>query len=270
MDIGSILGLIIGFGGVLGGFMLEGGEPAALVHEISAPIIVFGGTFGAVLLSTPLSIIKNVPKALIGIFVVKKFDEIAIIHKLTELANKARKDGLLSLEAESQVTENELLKKGLGLIADGIEADVLREVLVREFELRENLHEQHAKVFEEAGGFCPTMGVCGTVMGMIMVLSKLGEGDMGELGSSIATAFLAAMFGVGFANLVFIPAAGRIKKNAEKEAFYNSLIIEGLLSINAGENPRIMAEKLNLSLLEKMAGRKPSAVAAGGQAGMGE
>lgn len=254
MDIGSIIGLILGLGAVLAGFVIEGGDPADLVAQSSPLIIVFGGTFGAVLLSFPLSEIKQIPAALATVFKNKKADPIGIINHLSELSEKARKDGLLSLEMEAQNSENEFIRKGLSLVVDGIETEVIKDILDRELELRESIYEKSAKIFEAAGGFGPTMGVLGTVMGMVNVLGTMGSSPDG-LGEKIATAFLATMYGVGFANLVFIPIGSRIKAKAANERMVNDLIIEGLLSIQAGENPRIIKEKLNLSLIEKMNGK---------------
>lgn len=254
MDIGTILGLLVGFGAVLLGFISEGGSPASLVSEISPFIIVLGGCFGATILTFPLSELKKVPEAVKGLFLTKKRDPVAIINQLSELSEKARKDGLLSLEQDAQNNENELIKKGLALVVDGIETEVIKDILVRETQLHESIHESVAKIFEAMGGYAPTMGVLGTVMGMVHVLETM-DADPSGLGPKIAVAFLATLFGVGFANLLFLPFAGRIKANAEGEKMVNDLIIEGLLSIQAGENPRIIKEKLNLNLLEKMSGK---------------
>lgn len=254
MDIGSIIGLILGFGAVLAGFIIEGGDLADLIAQSSPFIIVFGGTFGAVILSFPLSEIKQIPSALSAVFKNKKADPVGIINHLSELSEKARKDGLLSLEMEAQNSENEFIRKGLALVVDGIETEVIKDILERELELRESIYEKTAKIFEAAGGFSPTMGVLGTVMGMVNVLGTMGTSPDG-LGEKIATAFLATMYGVGFANLAYIPIGTRIKTKAANERMVNDLIIEGLLSIQAGENPRIIKEKLNLSLIEKMNGK---------------
>lgn len=254
MDIGAIIGLVLGIGGILAGFMMEGGSPADLLSSKPALMIVFGGTFGAVILSFPMSELTKIPAALKTVFTTKKQDPVGIINQLAELSEKARKDGLLSLEQDAQSNENELIKKGLALVVDGIETEVIKDILVRETELRESIFESTAKIFEAAGGYSPTMGVLGTVMGMINVLGSM-DAEPGGLGEKIAGAFLATMFGVGMANLVYIPMAGRIKAKAQSERMVSDLIIEGLLSIQAGENPRIIKEKLNLALLEKMSGK---------------
>lgn len=249
MDITSLIGLLVGFGAVILGFLEEGGELAKLI--LIAPILtVFGGTMGALLVSFPISELSKIPQVLKLVFSQQKLNEVDIINQLADLSEKARREGLLSLEQDAQSFENELMRKGLGLVADGIETDVIRDILEREADLRESIHESGAKLFEAAGGFAPTMGVLGTVMGMISILRDLSNPDV--LGEKISGAFLATMYGVGFANLMFLPFANKVKVKAEKERMVNDLIIEGLLSIQAGENPRIIKEKLNLTLIQKM------------------
>jgi len=154
-------------------------------------------------------------------------------------------------------------------VVDGIETDVIKDILKRENELKESIAETVAKILESMGGFGPTMGVLGTVMGMVQVLSTMNE-NPDELGEKIAVAFLATLFGVGSANLFFIPLASRIKAKMEAETMVSDIIIEGLLSIQAGENPRIIKEKLNLTLLEKLSGKKGSSEGAGGASGQEE
>lgn len=249
MDITSVVGLLLGFGSILGGFLLEDGKISQLGH-LSPFIIIFGGTAGAVLLSFPLKDVLLVPQALKTIFTDKKVDQVDMINQLAELSEKARKDGLLSLEQDAQSNENELIRKGLALVVDGIETEIIKDILVREIMLYENIYENSAKIFESAGGFAPTMGVCGTVLGMIVVLSNMSNPE--ELGPKIAIAFIATLLGVSFANLAFLPMASKIKMKAQNDAMVSDLIIEGLLSIQAGENPRIIKEKLNLALLEKL------------------
>lgn len=260
MDIGAIIGMIMAFMGLILGFLYEAkGDFGALLGLLSVPaaLIVFLGTIGATTLSFPLAELAKLPAALKTVFTMKQYNEIDIINQLAELSEKARKDGLLSLEQDAQNNENELIKKGLALVVDGIETEVIKDILERETELRGHIHESAAKIFEAAGGFSPTMGVLGTVAGMVNILGHMG-GDATELGHMIGTAFVATLYGVLFANAVYLPFASRIKAKAEREAMINDLIIEGLLSIQAGENPRIIKEKLNLSLLEKIHGHKSS------------
>lgn len=256
MDITTIIGIIIGFGAILAGFVIEGGELSALMHEVSPFIIIFGGTTGATILSFSKTDLKQLPGVLKKVFTNQVTDEIGIINQLSDLSEKARKEGLLSLEQETQTIQNSLIKKGLSLVVDGIETQAIKDILERESELRGEIFETGAKIFEFAGGVAPTMGVCGTVLGMITILKDMS--DPGALGPKISVAFIATLLGVGFANLLFIPLAGKIKSKAAKEAMVNDIIIEGLLSIQAGENPRLIKEKLNLALLEQMHGKKSS------------
>ncbi len=255
MDLTTILGLVTGFFMLMAAFVMEGGDPMGLL-QITAAMIVLGGTAGAVLVSFPMEDLKRTIRMAKLLFIKQEHNEIEIINQLANLSEKARKDGLLSLEQDTQANPNPLIRKGLSLVVDGIETEVIKDILVRETYLHE--HEYHAaeKVFEAAGGYSPTMGIIGTVLGLISVLSNLE--DPNELGHKIALAFIATLFGVGFANLVYLPFATKIKVKGKKEKMINDLIIEGLLSIQAGENPRIIKEKLNLSLIEKLSGKTSS------------
>lgn len=255
MDIFAIIGSILGVTMILIGYILEHGQLAALVAP-SPLVIVIGGTVGCVILAFPLNELKKFPSALKTVYTNKNHDPVKIIIQLSELSEKARKDGLLSLEQDAQSNENDLVRKGLALVVDGIETEVIKDILVRETMLHESIHESGAKIFEAAGGFSPTMGVLGTVMGMIVILGNME--DPSTLGPKIAVAFIATMLGVGLANLLYLPMASRIKAKAEHDKMINDLVIEGLLSIQAGENPRIIKEKLNLTLLEKLAGKASS------------
>lgn len=249
MDFSTIAGLVTSFGLILTAFVIEGGDPGGLLQP-TAFMIVFGGTVGTVLVSFPIEVIKRALKMAKYIFQQQNHDEVDIINQLATLSEKARKDGLLSLEQDTMSNPNPLIRKGLGLVVDGIEADVIKDILIRETYLTENEYHVAATVFEAAGGFSPTMGIIGTVMGLISVLSNLSNPN--ELGAKIALAFIATLFGVGFANLAWLPFGLKLKQRGKKEKMINDLIIEGLLSIQAGENPRIIKEKLNLALLEKL------------------
>ena len=253
MDISTIIGLVIGFGMILGAFILEGGDINGLL-QITAAMIVFGGTAGAVCISFPMDQIKRALAMASIVFTQQTSDEVDIINQLAELSEKARKDGLLSLEQDTQSNPNPLIRKGLSLVVDGIETEVIKDILVRETYLHENEYHEAATVFESAGGYSPTMGIVGTVLGLVSVLSNLSNPD--ELGHKIALAFIATLFGIATANLLFLPFATKIKVKGKKIKMINDLIIEGLLSIQAGENPRIIKEKLNLALLEKLSGKK--------------
>lgn len=267
MDTATIAGLAIAVIGLLSGYLYEGKFDFTLLGSLiqpSAIFIVFGGTIGAVLIAFPMSELAKLPDLIKVIFTQKEYNEVDIINKLAELSEKARKEGLLSLEQDAQANENELIKKGLALVVDGIETDVIKDILTRETLLHESVFESGAKIFEAAGGFSPTMGVLGTVMGMVSILKNLTNPE--ELGPMISVAFVATLYGVAFANLIFLAFANKIKVKAARETMINDLIIEGLLSIQAGENPRIIKEKLNLTLLEKMSGKKSAANASAEEA----
>lgn len=258
MDITTIVGLVLGLGGVLAGYLEEGGQLGAL-FKVAPFLIVFIGGFGATLVAFPLSEVKKMLSTLSMLFIQKKYNEIDIINELADLSEKARKDGLLSLEQDAQTNKNDLIRKGLALVVDGIETEVIKDILARETELQEEIYESGAKMFEAMGGTWPAMGVCGTVMGMISILKDLSDSD--ALGPKISSAFIATMYGVAFANLVWLPFGTKIKAKAARETMINEIIIEGLLSIQAGENPRIIKEKLNLNLMEKLNGAKNKSVA---------
>lgn len=242
MDLSSILGVVIGFGGLLVGYTLEGGALRGLWGP-SAFLIVFGGTIGATLISFPLADLKRLPQLFKDIFNDKKLDDADMINVLADLADKARRDGLLILEQEVEKIDNPLLKKGLGLVVDGIDGETIKDILSREIYLFEIKVKEGAEIFDAAGGFGPTMGIIGTVMGLISVLGNLSSPE--ELGKSIAVAFVATLYGVASANLLWLPFGKKLKVKGKKEKMINDIIVEGLLSIQAGENPRVLREKLN-------------------------
>jgi len=260
MDIFTIIGLLVGFGGLLFGFLLEAKFNFAALGSLIQPVaasVVFGGTLGAILITFPPDDLKLLPGAFKSIFKMTKYDPINIINTLSDYSDKARKNGLLSLEEEAKKSDNEFLKKGLSLLVDGIDGETIKDILERETELYEKMQEGSCKIFEAAGGYSPTMGVIGTVMGMVNILGEMG-GDTNALAHMIATAFVATLYGVLFANVVYLPFAGRIKAKMERKQLMDDLIVEGLLSIQSGESPRIIKEKLNIALIEQMSGKKPS------------
>lgn len=269
LDLGIIIGFVLGLGGVALGHLMESkGDVLNAFLPLMQPtaaMIVIGGTFGATFVAFTLDQLKQLPGAAIGLFFTEKHDPVLVINQLAELSEKARKDGLLSLEQDAQSNHNPLIRKGLGLVVDGIETEVIKDILMREVELGESMHEVAEKILEQMGGFAPTMGVLGTVMGMVGILGEMG-GDTNELAKKIAVAFVATLYGVGTANLIYLPMAGRIKAKSGTDAMINELIIEGLLSIQAGENPKIIKEKLNLALVEKIYGGNGKAATTGAEA----
>lgn len=241
MDIATLIGLLIGLGGLIGGFLWEGGTIGMLVVKTAA-VIVFGGTFGAVILSFTMEEIKTVPYFLKVVFTDKKVDYLTVLDSLVETADKARREGLLSLESQLSEIDNPFLARGLQLVIDGTDPELTRNMLEMEIEAYENKERVGHDIFMSAGGFAPTMGIIGTVMGLVHVLSNVSDPD--KLGGAIAVAFLATLYGVGSANVLWIPFGTKIKGKSAKDVLLMELVLEGILSIQAGENPRVIREKL--------------------------
>jgi chemotaxis protein MotA len=251
MDFTTIIGLAGGLGMIIMAFVIEGGSPAGLL-QVSASMIIFGGTRGAVLVSFPFEEILRALTMARHLFIEKKLDEIAIIKQLVEYAEKARREGVLTLEPFAIENPNPLIRKGLRLVVDGLEEEKIRDILSREIFLYEHEYHTAATVFEQAGGYSPTMGIIGTVLGLIAVLGNLS--DTASLGPKIALAFIATFMGILMANIIWLPFGNKLKTKGRKEKMVNDIIMEGLLSIQQGENPRIIEERLNLSLLQKLRG----------------
>jgi chemotaxis protein MotA len=242
MDILTIIGIIVAVGAIIGGQMLEGGSVASIMH-LTAAVIVIGGTVGAVLVNYPMSIFV---KALVNskmIFFNVHVDSRAMIAEIVQLATLSRKQGLLALEGKWKTLTNPFLKKGLQLVIDGTEAKTIREILEIELEQFEEENLLSGRVYESLGGFAPTIGILGAVIGLIHVMENLA--DPSKLGSGIATAFVATIYGVGAANLFFLPMGGKIKLKTKDLVLARQLIIEGLVSLAQAENPKMIEEKLS-------------------------
>lgn len=242
MNIFLILGMLIGFGGILSGFMNEGGSFSAIL-KLPAFLIVFGGTIGIAFIAYPISNIKRIPGAMKAILFHKKPKYPHLVEMLCEIANKARKDGLLSLESEAEKIKDPFIKKGLGYIADGVDPEFLKKVLNNEIESNSRKLEDAGRVFDGMGGTAPTMGVLGTVMSMTTVLSHMGS-DTSKIGSEIAGAFVATLYGIGSANLIWLPIGSHIKVVAEEDEIYQGIVLEGLLAIQAGEPSSRLRDRL--------------------------
>lgn len=249
MDIASLVGLILGFGAMIISFMLEGGSPLALVAP-TAFIIVIGGTFGAIILSFSLEDMKSLGTLLKIAFTEKKQDIASIISTLVSFAEKARREGLLSLEADINAIDDDFLKQGMQLVVDGTDPTLVRNILETQITFIEQRHKIGSQIFEAAGGYAPTMGIIGTVMGLVHVLSNLSEPS--ELGHSIAVAFIATLYGVATANLFWLPVGSKLKLKSKNEMLSREVMLEGILSIQAGDNPRIVEEKLKAFLSPKL------------------
>lgn len=245
MDLATLLGLIIGFAMLIGGFVLEGGHIGSL-FLLPPALIVFGGTLGAVMISFDMSDIKKLPNLFIETFKTHKNSEDELIDYFVKIAETARKEGLLSLETfideDKNNTFDPMLKEGVKMVIDGTDGELIKNMFENEMYVKEQIRKIDASMFEAAGGYSPTMGIIGTVMGLIHVLGNLSSPE--ELSKSIAGAFIATLYGVAFANVVYLPLASKIKQKAKQESLEKQLIMEGILSIQTGENPSILRRKL--------------------------
>ena len=241
MDKSSFAGVFIALGGILVGLMLEGGKILQIIQPTAA-LIVFGGTLGAVMLQFPLRVVIAACKRLGQLFFDNSRDPQALINEIVGYAHKARKDGIVSLDSELEKIEDPFLRKSLMLAVDGTEPQEIRKMMELELDNQAE-HEEHIpRVFESAGGFCPTIGIIGAVLGLIQVMQHLD--DIGEVGRGIAVAFVATIYGVGSANLFFLPAAGKIKLRVRQEQIRREMMLEGVISILEGMNPRMIETKL--------------------------
>ncbi|RKN78903.1 flagellar motor protein [Paenibacillus ginsengarvi] len=241
MDITTLLGIVLGLAALVGGFLLDDGHISGLI-VYTAAIIVFGGTFGAVLVSFPKSQLRQIPKALRLAFSEPKTDSLATIEEMVEMAFIARREGVLALEDRAQQHPDPFLQSGLQMVVDGTDQDLLRKILEVEIEAKEKLYAGYAKIFESAGGYAPTMGIIGTVMGLIHVLSNLSDPE--SLAGAIAVAFTATLYGVASANVIYLPIASKIKARGEEHVAEMDMMLEGILSLQAGENPQLIEKKL--------------------------
>jgi chemotaxis protein MotA len=237
----TAIGIVVAFVGLALGATMEGSQLPAFFN-VPALVIIMSGTIGAVMASNSFENMKAIPtlyKTAIG-GAVPDLNERAQL--LVSLAERARREGLLALDDEVSKIDDEFVKKGLQLIVDGTDADVVAEVLEIETEAMAGRHNVLAKVFKDAGGFSPTIGIIGTVMGLIHVLENLDNPE--TLGPAISGAFIATLYGVAMANVIFLPTANRLAGLSKAEVELRTLTLEGLLGIQAGDNPRILAEKL--------------------------
>jgi chemotaxis protein MotA len=241
MDILTIIGILLALGAILGGNVLEGGHIGSLM-QMTAFVIVMGGTLGAALVQTPLPVFLRGMSMTGWLFMPPKVEGEGMIEKIIGWSNIARKEGLLGLESAAENEPDTFARKGLQLLVDGAEPDAIRNTLEVELEAKEHFDTQGAKVYEGMGGYSPTIGIIGAVMGLIHVMENLS--DPSKLGSGIAVAFVATIYGVGLANLFFLPAANKLKGIVHKQTQMRAMMIEGVISIAQGENPRSIETKL--------------------------
>ncbi|HWQ74861.1 MAG TPA: flagellar motor protein [Syntrophomonas sp.] len=245
MDLATLIGLLLAVASIFGAFLLEGGS-AGMLLVITAFLIVFGGTIGATLISFPLEDFKRIPYFFKMIFSHKPVNYNGALEILVTCADKARREGVLSLENYFDDIDNPFMLHGLQMVVDGTAPELTRKMLESEIDSYEYSENIGAEIFMTAGGFAPTMGIIGTVMGMITVLSNLSQPD--ELAAAIAVAFLATLYGIASANLLWIPFGTKIKIKIQREILLMEMILEGITSIQDGENPRILRDKLTTFL----------------------
>lgn len=241
MDLSTILGIVIAMLGIVGGLILEGGEISDIA-QITAFIIVAGGTMGSVMVQFPLKSVIAGTKEFKSVLFDSKHKPDHLITQIVEFANKARKEGLVSLEGDVKNIDDVFFKKAMMMAIDGTNIKDVRESLELELGYMEEYGEIPSKVWEAAGGYSPTIGIIGAVMGLIQVMKNLQ--DIDEVGHGIAVAFVATIYGVALANILFLPAATKIKMKHRLEIIQKEMIISGVLLMIEGINPRVIEDKL--------------------------
>lgn len=247
MDIATLIGLIAGAVAIIGGFLWEGGQITGL-FQITAALIVFGGTIAAILISYPMYRIRTIPEALRMAFRKSSNEASQWIDDIVDMSMLARREGVLALEHKVMEHPNDFLKDGIQMVVDGTDQPVVQQIMELEIDAREQKYDHYAKIFESAGAYAPTMGIIGTVMGLVQVLGSLT--DPTELGPSIAVAFIATLYGVASANLIFLPIASKIRAKSEEETSTLEMLLEGVLSVQNGENALLVRKKLETYALK--------------------
>lgn len=241
MDLLSLIGLVFGLAAVLMGQSLEGGHIDTLVNGPAA-MIVLGGSIGAVMLQSPLALFLRALRMLAWVFRPPRLQVESAVEKIIGWSSIARKEGLLGLESLEDGEEDPFIRKGLQLLIDGSEPESIRAILEVEIDAKEHFDMQAAKIFESMGGYTPTLGIIGAVMGLIHVMGNLS--NPAKLGNGIAVAFVATIYGVGMANMILIPMAKKLLILVRQHSQFREMIVEGMVSIAEGENPRNIETKL--------------------------
>src|SRR3712207_883817 len=240
MKAASLVGIVIATVALLAGATFEGTPLSSLIN-LSAIVIIFGGLLGATMAASGLAELKKVPVLYRKVFTARPPDSAGQLVLFVRWADLARREGLLALEERIEDTDDEFTRKGIQLVVDGVDPQFTREILEGEIESMQARHKVGQETFRNAAGYAPTMGIIGTVMGLVAVLQNLDSPEV--LGPAISTAFVATLLGVGAANVVLLPVAQRLKQLTDAEVELRYLSIEGILAIQAGENPRIVAER---------------------------
>jgi len=241
VDKGMAIGAVVALVGILLGLRLDGGNISQILQPTAA-LIVFGGTLGAVMVQFPLDSVLASFRRLVEVFLHPAPDPVSVVGEMVTYANKARKEGVVSLDSELERIQEPFLKRALMLAVDGTEPAELRNMMELELDNRLEREERSAHVFEAAGGFAPTIGIIGAILGLIQVMQHLNQIE--EVGRGIAVAFVATIYGVASANLVFLPLAGKVKIRVREEQMIREMMLEGVVSILEGINPRMLQTKL--------------------------
>ena len=249
MDIASIVGTLLGLAAVFGGAIIEGLHVGQILQGTAA-IIVIGGTIGAMLVSFTPQDIKKAMSLIPLIYTKVDMDVRPIIDEIIRIATIARKEGVLAVEGQKDSITNPLFKKSIKYVIDGFEPNTVKEIIDTEIYLAFEEEETAGKVFEGAGGYSPTIGIIGAVLGLIHVMSMLGGG--GDIGSGIAVAFVATVYGVGLANLLLIPWGTKIKRKAQQRMIAKEVVKLGVIGIQEGLNPHFLQEKLEVFVEEHL------------------
>lgn len=265
MDLATILGITASIGGILLGQAIEGGSIHSIVQGTAA-IIVFAGTIGACMVQFPGATLRQAVGAVKQVFKHEAVNMTDTINLFVNLAKKARRDGLVAIEKDVQAVTDPYVRRALELAVDGTESKALRATLEIELSRAEHHGEGPVKVFEAAGGYAPTVGILGAVLGLIHVMENLS--DPTKLGAGIAVAFVATVYGVGSANLLFLPISGKLKTRLSEEMTKMEMVVEGVCAIAEGEHPRLIEKKLN-AYAEQHGGTTEEAAGAAGEAARG-
>jgi chemotaxis protein MotA len=253
LDLASLGGLVIGVGGILVGLVLDGGKFQDVI-QFNAALIVVGGTVGAVMMTTPVSVLMGAIRQIGSVFFYQVHTPAGVIEEIIQYATQARKQGIVSLEQQAMAVRDPFLKKALNLAVDGIDMTQIRDIMELEIGILEQDGEGVAKVFESAGGYSPTIGIIGAVLGLMQVMKNLANID--EVGRGIAAAFVATVYGVGIANLFFLPAGNKLRSRMRDSVRIREVMLEGVLAIVEGLNPKLIRTRLEAYEMPRASSKK--------------
>ena len=262
LDLSTVAGFVVALAGIVGGLLLEGGRFSDIASTTAGMIVILG-TLGAVMITTPSSQLLAAARSLPSIFWDNTPSNSEAVTQLLQFARKARKSGLISLDSEVSELPDPFLKKALALAVDGADLQDMRRIMELEIELAEHHGEAEAKVFETAGGYSPTIGIIGAVLGLIQVMKHLE--DIERVGHGIAVAFVATVYGVAFANLFLLPAGAKLRARLEAKLKNNELVLEGVLSLAEGMNLMLIQSKLEAYSEGRTAERQKPTVISGSE-----